>query len=305
MKSINSIITLALMTSLSFASVSQATPREASFGFDAEAGFHSDSNVGISDIDDNSGTSDSAVKLSLGVNSTIPLGERFAIRLGYDYDDTAYQKLSEYDLSLHHGIAELSVDFDGFEAAVSADQFVASLDGDEYLIVSQVSPSLSRLFGNSVFARIAYTNATKEYEVLSTRDAGNESVRMDVYWLLDGMNRYIALGLQSSEENALDDELDFDGFQSMFTIGQNLKFSRLQVNLKTQLKFENRDYRNVTESIQDMRRDERLRASLSAAIPLPGNFEVKGTVEHARTESNLDSADIDKLSYGVSISASF
>lgn len=305
MKSINSITTLALVTALCLASVSTAAAKDASFGFDAEAGYHSDSNVGISDIDDNSGTSDSAVKLRLGVNSTIPLGERFAIRLGYDYDDTAYRNLSEYDLRLHHGIAELSVDFAGFEAAVSTDRFVASLDGDQYLNLSQVSPSLSRLFGNSVFARIAYTDATKEYEVLSTRDASNESVRMDVYWLLNGMNRYIALGLQSSEENALDDELDFDSFQSMITIGQNLQFSRLQVKLKTQLKLENRDYRNATETIQDSRRDERLRASLSAAIPLPGNFELKGTVERARTESNLDSADIDKLSYGVSFSASF
>ncbi|MBT8098126.1 MAG: DUF560 domain-containing protein [Gammaproteobacteria bacterium] len=305
MKTIKYILTCALLAGYGITSVSYAQSDKASFGFDVDAGYHSDSNVGIADIDSNSGESDTAVKIGLGVNAEIPLGERFGVRVGYDFDDTAYQELSEFDLSLHHGVAEISTDFAGFGAAVAVDRYVANLDGEEYLGMTQVSPSLSRLFGSSLFARIAYMDATKEYDLLSNRDASNEAMRVDVYWLLDGMNRYIALGMQTSDENAIDDELDFESVQSMLTYGQSLRFSKVQVKLKTQLKLENRDYLNVTEAIQDTRRDDRLRASLSAAIPLPGNFELKGIVEHARTESNLDSADTDKLSYGVSVSASF
>lgn len=305
MKTLKFILSCALLAGLGVTTVGHADTRKASFDIDAEAGYHSDSNVGIADIDSNSGTSDSAVKVSLGVAADLPLGDRFGLRFGYDFDNTAYDKLSEYDLTLHHGVAEFSAKFAGFDAAIAADQYDATLDGEDYLSMSQVSPSLSRLFGNRLYARVAYIDATKEYELLSNRDASNEAMRVDVYWLLDGMDRYIALGMQSSDENAIDDELDFESVQSMFTYGHKLRLSKLAVKLKTQLKLEDRDYLNVTESIGQSRRDDRLRASFSAAIPLPGNFELKGIVEHAKTDSNLDSAEIDKLSYGISISASF
>lgn len=305
MKLLKLFVTCALMIGFCMTSISHAESRKASFDIDAEAGYHSDSNVGIADIDSNSGTSDNAVKVGLGASADLPLGDRFGVRIGYDYDNTAYENLNEYDLTLHHGVAELSADFAGFEVALAADRFDAQLDGEDYLSMSQVSPSLSRLFGSHLFARVAYIDATKEYELLSNRDASNEALRVDVYWLLDGMNRYIALGMQSGDENAIDDELDFESVQSMLTYGHKLRFGALQVKLKTQLKLENRDYLNVTESLGQTRRDDRLRASFSAAIPLPGNFELKGLVEHASTESNLESARIDKLSYGVSVAAAF
>ena len=296
---------LALVATLTFAVAAHAEERKASFDAEFGAGFSHDSNVGIADIDSNSGTSDTARTLEAGLSSKIPLSNALNLRLGYDYSDTAYSELSEYDLGLHHGVVELGFDTAGWVTALTVDRYVAFLDGDEYLGITQVSPNLSKLFGNVLYLRLAYTDASKEYDTLTNRDADNESLRVDAYWLIDGMDRYVAVGLQSGEENAVDDELDYDSFMSMLTLGQTLSALPLPVELKAQLKLENRDYRNVTESIQSLRRDDRLRASLSATIPLNDHFELQGRIERSDTESNLDSADVDKMVYGLSLSATF
>ena len=296
---------LAFFVAIAMTVAAHADERKASFDVEFGAGFSHDSNVGIADIDSNSGSSDTARTLDAGISSRIPLTSALQLRLGYDYADTAYSELSEFDLGLHHGVAELGFDAAGFVSAVTVDRYVAYLDGDEYLGITQVTPNVSKLFGNSLYLRIAYTDASKQYDALTSRDADNESLRMDAYWLLDGMDRYVAVGLQTAEENAFDDELDYDSFMSMLTFGQTLSALALPVKFKAQLKLENRDYRNETAAIQDVRQDDRLRASLSATIPLSDNFELEGIVERSDTESNLDTADVDKMVYGLSLSASF
>ena len=269
------------------------------------AEFNHDSNVGIADIDSSSGASDTAWTLDAGISSKIPLRDSLSLRLGYDYSDTAYSELSEFDLGLHHGVAELGFRIAGFAPALTVDRYVAYLDGDEYLAITQMTPNVSRLFGDALYLRAAYADAEKEFDVLSNRDADNESLRVDAYWLIDGMDRYIAVGLQAGREEAVDDELDYESVMSMLTVGQSLSVIRLPIEFKAQLKLENRDYQNVTESIQDLRRDERLRGSLSATLSLSEHFEIKGSVERLHTESNLDSADLDKTVIGLGISATF
>lgn len=296
---------LVLFVALSWTGATSADEQRARVDFEIGAGFSHDSNVGIADIDSNSGTSDTARKLEAGISTRIPVSDAIKLRFGYDYSDTAYTELSEFDLGLHHGVAELGFETAGFVTALTIDRYVAYLDGDEYLAITQVTPSVSKLYGNRLYLRGAYTDASKEYGVLSNRDADNESVRLDAYWLIGGMDRYIALGLQSGEEDALDDELDYDSFMSMLTLGQTVSALRLPIEFKAQVKLENRDYRSITESIQDVRRDDRLRASLTTTILLSDHFELEGTIERANTESNLDSADVSKMVYGLNISASF
>lgn len=296
---------LVLLAVLCSTAATHAEERKASTEFNFGAGFSHDSNVGIADIDSNSGTSDTARTLEAGISSRIPFAGGLNLRVGYDYADTAYSEQSEFDLGLHHGVAELGVDAGGFVTAVTIDRFVAYLDGDEYLDITQVSPNVSKLFGSTLYLRAAYTDAIKTYDALTDRNADAESLRLDAYWLFDGMNRYIAIGLQTGEEDAADDELDYDSFMSMLTLGQTFSALRLPVEFKAKVKLENRDYRNVTESIQQARRDDRLRASLSATIPLSDYFELQGSIERSNTESNLDQADLDKTVYGLSISASF
>jgi hypothetical protein len=51
----------------------------------------------------------------------------------------------------------------------------------------------------------------------------------------------------------------------------------MQLNLKAQLRYEQRDYANVTEAIEMRRSDTRLRTALTAAIPFNDHVQLTGS----------------------------
>ncbi len=298
------ITAIATMTTL-YSIDCYADPQRVDFDFDASAGLEHDSNVGLVELDNNSGEADSATLLAAGLNVTLAMSKQTSLRVGYDYSDTSYQQYSDFDLALHHAVAELAYSGRHIDLAVAADRYEGVLDGEDYLTLTQYSPSMSKLIGSRLFVRGAYIAASKEYDLLDTRNAESDAARLDTYWLFDGMNRYLSLGLQKIAEDAVDPELTYDGMQAAIAYGHTVKFPLMRLQLKAQLRYEQRDYANVTQSINARRDDQRLRGSLVASIPFTDYLEVEATVEHTDNESNLDSASIDKMVYGLGLAVRF
>jgi hypothetical protein len=284
---------------------SYAGERSVDFAFEATAGVESDSNVGIVELDDTSGEADRATLLTAGAKLAIPVGKPLTLRVGYDYSDTSYQQFSEFDLGLHHAMAEVAFSNRHFDAALTADRYEGVLDGEQYLSFDQLSPSLAKLFGNRVYLRAAYITSSKDYDVLSTRNADGVAARLDTYLLLNGMDHFLSLGLQHGNEDAVDDQLDFDTLQATLAYGYKLRLPLMQLNLKAQVRYEQRDYANVTEAIEMRRGDTRLRTSLVAAIPFNDHVQLTGSIERTDNESNLESAVIEKMVYGMGLKLRF
>lgn len=282
-----------------------AGERSVKFDFEATAGVESDSNVGIVELDNTSGEADRATVLTAGAKLSIPIGQPLTLRVGYDYSDTSYEEFSEFDLGLHHALAEIAFSNRHIDLALTADRYAGVLDGEDYLTFDQVSPSVAKLIGKRIYLRAAYIESSKEYDQLSTRNADSSAARLDTYLLLNGMDHYLSLGLQQGNEDAIDDELDFDGMQASLGYGYKLRLPLMQLNLKAQLRYEQRDYANVTAAI-DMRRDDtRLRKSLTASIPFNEHVHLTGSIEHTDNDSNLESAVIDRMVYGIGLKLKF
>lgn len=282
-----------------------AAERGVKFDVEATAGVESDSNVGIVELDNTSGEADQATVLTAGAKLSIPIGKPLTLRVGYDYSDTSYQQFSEFDLGLHHALAEIAFSNRHIDTALTADRYEGVLDGEQYLTFNQVSPSVAKLIGNRVYLRAAYITSSKEYDQLSTRNADGTAARLDSYLLLNGMDHYLSLGLQQGSEDALDDELDYDGMQTTFAYGYKLRLPLMQLNLKAQLRYEQRDYANVTASIDMRRSDTRLRKALTASIPFNDHVHLTGSIEHTDNDSNLESAVIDRMVYGIGLKLTF
>ena len=290
---------------LTFSDDSFADDQRFRFGFDASAAVEHDSNVAIIDLDANSGEADTATVLDAGLDLRISLSKKASLTVAYDYSGTSYREYSEFDLELHHAMAEAAVQTRYVDLAVGADRFEGILDGENYLTLTRVSPSIARLFGNRVYARAAYIETEKEYDQYESRNAESDAIRLDTYVLFDGMDRYLSLGVQTSSEDALDAQLDFDGVQAMLGYGHTFKLPLMQLQLKAQLRYEDRDYLNVTESIGEPRSDQRWRSSLTATIPFTDHVKLEASVEHSDNESNLDSAVLDKVVYGLGLNLQF
>ena len=99
---------LLAFSGLLLATASLAADNKPGFAFDANVGYVNDSNVGVADLDTNSGVADSARSYGLSLKASLPLSQKFVSRFGYDYNDTAYQELTRFDLGLHHLFAELT-----------------------------------------------------------------------------------------------------------------------------------------------------------------------------------------------------
>lgn len=282
-----------------------AAESKPTFGFDAGVGYQYDSNVNIAQLDTNTGEADSALTYELGLDGDIPVTDKLSLNIGYGYTKTAYRDLSEFDLGLHQGSAQLGYRIGRVDTAIALRHFVVMLDNDRFMNIRHVSPSVSRLFGEAFYLRAAYTNAEKTYEQHDQRDAVNDAIGADAYFLLDGMKRYVAVGIEAASENALDAELDYDGMRLKATYGHQLQWLSRELEFKARVQLENRDYANVTETIGAPRRDERFRASLSAGMPLSDTFRFEGEAAYADNASNLDSAAYDETVFSVNLTAAF
>jgi hypothetical protein len=275
------------------------------FGFAADAGYQYDSNVNVAEIDTSTGQSDSALLLNAGVNASLPLTGKLDFKLAYDYGQTSYRQFEEFDLAIHHGQGALAYGIAGFDTALTLDRYAVRLGGEPFLGINQVSPSVARLFGEKLYLRAAFTRADKQYAATAERNATNDEIRADAYILFDGMQRYLSLGYTRNTEDALDAELDYAADRAMLAYGHRVDLGTLPLDLKTRLQFEQRTYANVTEAIDVPRRDRRLRAGVSAAVPLSEHFVLKSEVEYAANHSNLATARYDEFVCSATLAVAF
>jgi hypothetical protein len=294
-----------LLTGPIIALSGRAEQQKPEFDFKASAGYQHDSNVNMADLDTNTGEADDALLLELGFDGKLPVNDKLSFTLGYGYTSTAYQTYSDFDLAIHHLGAAAEYRFTGFNAGLSVDRFAAQLDGEGYLDLTQVAPSLSHFFGERLYVRGSYIVAEKSYAAYPARDADNDALRADVYVLFNGMQRFLAFSYVMDSEDAFAGEFDYDGLRSTIAYGHRLEFGRTNFDLKAHLQFGSRDYVSVTESIGVPRRDESFRTGLTAAIPVSEHLELRGEAEYAKTDSNFDAANFDETVYSVNAGMKF
>lgn len=274
---------------------------EPEFDFRAAAGYHYDSNVSVGELDTNTGKADNALQLELGADASIPFSDALSIKLGYGLSRMSYQDFSEFDTAIHKLQGDLIYRVGGFDTGIALRHFDARLDGDRFLNIRQVSPNAARLIGKKLYVRGAYTSSDKSFADYAERDATNDAIDLDVYLLLNGMQRYVSFGYRLDTESAMADELDYDGNRARLAYGQ--RFDRLE--LKARLQLEERDYSKVNPDIGEQRRDSRFRAGLNTSYAISDIFRIEGEAEFADSASNLPSADFDEMTYSINLAAEF
>jgi hypothetical protein len=282
-----------------------ASDNAPAFGFAADAGYQYDSNVNVAEIDTSTGQSDSALLLNAGVSASLPLTGKLDFKLSYDYGQTSYRQFAEFDLAIHHGQGALAFGIGSFDTALTLDSFAVRLGGEPFLDINLVSPSVARLFGESLYLWAAFTRADRQYAAAAERNAKNDEMRADAYLLFDGMQRFLSAGYTRNREDAFDAELDYAADRAMLAYGHRVDLGMLPLDLKARLQFEQRTYANVTEAIEVPRRDRRLRAGVSAAVPLSEHFVLKSEVEYATNHSNLAAARFDETVCSLTLAVAF
>ena len=280
------------------ASVSTAAAGDLKFM--AEAGAARDSNAGIAELDQNSNAADNTTHLRAGLGYDRRFGAKWQVGGGYEYASTRYRRFREFDLALHRLHAGGSWTRGGTVVAVNVDHFDGALDNAEYIEFLQLAPSLSQLIGERLFVRLAWLDGEKRFATVPGRDAATGTLRMDAYWLIDGMQHYVALTLQDGNEDAVDSTHDFDVAAVGLTWGTEIGLPRTRLQLKSQLAHETRDYA-IEPATGSARHDDRWRGRFSATIPFNEVLSLEGSVEYTDVRSTLQSADHSRVVAGVKL----
>ncbi len=270
------------------------TTTGATFRFEGKAGAEYNSNVAVADLDANTGEGDWAATINLLAEATLIPVSKLTLRGGYDFSQSLHDEFDAFDLAIHRGYAEIAYDFDIVTAGVLGNLAQASLDGDEYLTYSQVSPYLSRQFGKTLFLRAAYAATEKEFSGRPERDATSDAVSVDAYVFLDGVKRYLVLGGKATEEDANAAEFDYNAGAAKARLVQRFEAMGREMTFRVGAEFEDRSYDNPTPSIGEPRSDQRTVLDLALEAPFGDRFFAEASYRYGDYSSNLAGADYDE-----------
>ena len=271
--------------------------------FEVGAGLEYDSNVAVLELDASTGAGDAAASLDFGVAYDRPGNAKLDFGAGYNFSESLHEDFSTFDVRIHRASASTSYDLGRFDVGVTLQYADAALDGNEFLALTQVSPYVSGLVGRRLFLRFAYLDSDKDFADNPARDAATSSFSSDAYVFINGLKTYLVFGHRYDDEDAGFDELDYTGQRFGIQLSQRFTARSREITLKTELRAESRDYRAVTPSIGELRRDDRRQLGLTVEIPAGQRVVMRIAVRRADNKSNLASVDFAETVGSIAFSA--
>jgi hypothetical protein len=264
-----------------------------------------DTNVSVDEVDLSSGQSDTAgiIDMELGVKHTF--SERIEASFNYDLSQSSYQEFSEVDRLTQILGADINVDLGGSSAGLSAYYIDSRLDGDAFLKFTRLSPSMSGFLSRRWFARGAYVYSEREIENRSQRDAETHTGELDLYFFQRGLRSYFNFGYRYRDEQAVADELDFDAHSIKFRYIRRFDAWDRKAKVEAALRYEVRNYSSDEPTINEPRKDDRMRLKLDLEIPLSQGVAWQWYVSYGDYISNLPRADFTQTILGTRLQISW
>lgn len=281
------------------------TERERTVSFELGTGLQYDSNVAVLELDTASNAGDAASLFNFGVGYDAPSEWAIDFRAGYDFSQTRHEDFDGFDVGIHRGSATLAWDAESFDTGASFHYAHADLDGEEFLLLRQVSPYIQRLMGERLFLRLALIHADKAFAGNDERNAEAASLQGDAYVFLDGLTTYLVFGYRYQDEDAVDRQFDYRGHKLKLQLNRRFFLGSRTLTLKTYLRHETRDYAHPTLAIGEPRRDDRYQFEVLAELPISDRLLATFTYKYADNQSNLPSLHFDENVFSARLNATF
>jgi hypothetical protein len=256
------------------------------FNYNAELTLLTDSAVTIEAANigtSNDANSDSASGQLLGTEY------QFDNRLlvSYEFYNESYQDLSENDTQYHSFNASYDNNIGGFDFFLNTSHLDMSLDGEDFLTMDLVIPSLSYYFESGIYLNLSHTWIDKTFDTFTDFDAKNNATGITAYYFFANSKAYLSLNLTKGDEDANSDDNDYEedtttlAFQYPVSIGDYA--SKLNISYSVR----KRDYLKVTDILNVKSREERDRFKIYLNSEINDNWSVRATYDFMDRNSNL------------------
>jgi hypothetical protein len=257
----------------------------------------SNSKVVVDELDLVNQTGDTYSILGVAADMKYEIEQGRDISAGYSYKSKRYTDFDQFDLDTHLLSLAYGHKWQGLNFDIALRHADAQLDGQDFLTLTQLSPSVATFISKKHYLRGSYTNIDKTLNNRPQRDATADQFSLDYYFFSNGLNSYWIAGIKNRSEDAGDQIYDYTGF----TYRLAYKFRDEVLDKPTQYtldyRYRNRDYdESINPELQAFRSDSRDRLTISAKTDLSKELELVLEARYIKNNSNLS-----RLNYNESI----
>ena len=269
----------------------------------ANAGIEYDDNVTVSEVDNTTGLSDTAAVFDLSAAYQIYKTGSSEIELGYDFYQSLYDDLPDFDLQSHLFSAIASSEFDGIDGTLSYSFNYLELGGESFLKIHSIMPSLGFSLVDNMYHTVNYNYKDKEFTNNIARNADVHAAGLDNYYFFNDGQTYSYLNLRLEDENTVDRQFDYTGYY--VTVGAKSVLPIFAINPEVRISYQYylKDYANITTSIAKEREDERSTVTLSIDKRFSNIFKIKLNYQYIDADSNLLSSDFTENVFTLTLGA--
>ncbi len=290
------ITTVVLFSCCFLTSLGQANSKKSPFSLGASIGVEHDSNISVLELDQSTTRSDNALLVDLDVGYKTKIRNKLKLDTSYSFSQSLHQELSQFDIQTHLFSAGAAYDFGKTDIGVKLYEVSSLLDGNDFLSLSQVTPSISHLLSKRIFLRASHSAADKTFDTRPDRDASSTSTAGNIYYFFDGAKFYLSLGYKVKEEDAQSAAFDYESDTIKVQIVKSVVEQGKKIKLKLAWSLENREYSDPSSlgtmnTGNTVREDERRKTSFEIEYPLGKRTYTRVKYEYSNYASPLPSAD--------------
>ena len=271
----------------------------------ANAGIEYDDNVTVSEVDNTTGLEDIAAVFDLSAAYQIYKTGGSEIELGYDFYQSVFDDLSNFDLQSHLLSVIASSEFGSVDGTFSYSYNYLKLGGDSFLKIHSIMPSVGFSFIDNMYHSLSYNYKDKEFTNNTARNADDNAAGLDNYYFFRDGHSYGYLNLRLEDENTLDPQFDYTGYYVTAGAKSVLPVFVINPEIHVSYQYYRKDYSHITTSIADQREDERSTVTLSIEKQFSEIFNIKLNYQYIDADSNLSSSDFTENVFTVTLGAGF
>ena len=260
------------------------------FSLGLEAGVTYDSNVGVAGVGQ-SGDSDIAYHFGLDAGVEFGLTDTVTFNAAYGFSIDQYQDFSAFSQQNHSILAGLQAQLNDVTLGFTYSYIATLLDGDSFLNMQVISPSISGFVSDTVYLRAAYTRHEKDFDTLNARDASSDIGNLDAFIFFDEYRSFVNLRATVEQEDANGSRFDYGGYGAGAFLNLTVDGFGRENTLELGVSYRNRDYESITPSIGTTRQDEKLELEVALEVPLTEMVNIRGGYKNVSRTSNLPVAD--------------
>ncbi|GAB3321909.1 surface lipoprotein assembly modifier [Haliea atlantica] len=254
-------------------------------------GVEYDSNVTIDELEANSKQDDHALVLGAKVGVKKQVSKAIDFGLSYDLNQTAYEEFNRLDRQTHILGGNLGYKMESVDTGLSFYYVNSLLDGEGFLELYRVSPSVTGFISRRWYARGAWVYADKRIDNSAERNADTHGLELDLYFFQRGLRSYFNAGYRYKQEDATLERLDYRAHAAKLRYIRRIDIGSLQLKSELSFRYEDREYDGLTPGLDGPRDDKRQRWQVDVEIPTGKRGSVQLYASYGDYESNFAATD--------------